>query len=227
METGHHIISVDIGFKVSETTALAVVEPKTDYGYTSPREDEIAGVNEFEVRHLERFDPGTSYSAVAARVKELQSDRRRIPAATVLVNMTNSAPLKPFRARNIRIRPFTIINGSSRTLIETRQGVPKMALIGDTQGFLQDDRLNFAPSLRLGKALHDELVNFDPKPPARTDPMEAMRDGVNFDLVFAVGLACWWGDQLSWEEEKAERFPLHGAEEDFAFDHDRSDVTGY
>lgn len=227
METGRHIISIDLGF-AAEPTALAVIEPKTDYRYTLPLEDGIIGTNSFEVRHLQKFQPGASVSEVADQVKELTSDRGRIPISTVLVNTSSSgpAPLKVFRERNIRLRAHTILNVAAESWTGPTQGVAKRSLIGLTSVLLQDDRLKVADSLELGKALLNELINFQMKPPKATDPLEAMREGVHGDLVFAVALGCWWGDRFSWEEEKRERMPLHNVEPN-AFDYGRDSSTGY
>ena len=41
MESGHHIVGVDLGF-AAEPTALAVVKPNTFYFYKTPHEDELA-----------------------------------------------------------------------------------------------------------------------------------------------------------------------------------------
>ena len=52
-----------------------------------------------------------------------------------------------------------------------------------------------------------------------------MRDGANGDLVFAVALAVWWGDQLTWNDAEAER--MLPAEIDGAWEYGRDEVSGY
>ena len=81
METGHHIVSVDLGF-AGEPTALAVVKPVTSYYYDTGAEDSLASTNSFDVLHLERFEPGAGYSNVAAW-RHVRKRSSRIVAAFV------------------------------------------------------------------------------------------------------------------------------------------------
>ena len=228
MEAGHHVISLDLGF-AGEPTALAVIEPTTAYHYATIHEDALDGVNHFDVRHLERFPPGTPYSEVAARVKEISSDRSQIPHCTVLVNTSSSGeqPLKPFRERNVPLQAHTIVNGDASTWQGQAQGVAKRSIVGATVVALQKDRLRVARGLELGKALVDELVNFRMKPVTANDPVEAMREGANGDLVFAVALGCWWADRLGWNEEVAERMQARTGKLDWGWELGRNSTTGY
>ena len=228
MEAGHHVISLDLGF-AGEPTALAVIEPTTAYHYTTPHEDALDGVNHFDVRYLERFPPGTAYSEVVARVKEISSDRSEIPTSTVLVNTSSSGeqPLKLFRERNVPLRAHTIVNGDASTWQGQTQGVAKRSIVGATVVALQEERLRVASGLELGKALVDELRGFRMKPVTANDPVEAMREGANGDLVFAVALGCWWADRLDWNEEVADRMMRGRREPDTAWETGRNSVTGY
>ncbi len=58
-------------------------------------------------------------------------------------------------------------------------------------------------SLSLGtvaepNALVADLQAFDPKPVARNMDL---RGGRNADLVFALAVAIWWGDDLTWGDK--------------------------
>ena len=161
-------------------------------------------------------------------MKEIASDRSKIPASTVLVNTSSSSvePLKLFRERNIRPRAYTIVNGDSSRWQGQTQAVSKREIISATVVKLQEDRLRFAQGLDLGAALAKELTNFTMKPVTANDPVEAMREGANGDLVFAVALGCWWADRLDWNEEVADRMMRGRREPDIAWETGRSG-TGY
>ena len=194
MESGHHIISLDLGF-AGEPTALAVVKPKTAYRFATAQEDDLAWTNSFDVVHLERFPPSVGFPRVVARTKEIGSDRKRIPDYSLLVNTSSAGPaaLKLFEERRLEPRRLMIVNGSVGGRREQVELVPKGAMIGATQVLLQAERLRIASALELGSTLRDELLNFRMTPP-KVDTLEAMRENANDDLTFSVALACWWGE---------------------------------
>ena len=209
MESGHHIVSIDLGF-AGEATALAVVKPRSDYFFEQGIEDRPPAYrNYFDVVHLERFAPGAGYPEVVRRTKEICSDRKRLPDFTLLINTSTSgpAPLKLFRERRLYPYAFTILNGPAESWQGETKGAPKRTVIGTALGLLQAEpiRLRFAKGLDLRPALRDELKNFHMKPPRVDTPLEAARENPNDDLVFAMTLAVWWGDGLAWNEEVAER----------------------
>ena len=117
-------------------------------------------------------------------------------------------------------------NGTQNSVRQT-QGVAKRSIVGATVVALQEDRLRFASGLELGKALVDELVNFRMKPATANDPVEAMREGANGDLVFAVALGVWWADRLGWNEEVAERMQARTSKVDWGWELRRNSTTGY
>lgn len=189
LSTGHHIISIDLGF-AGEPTALTVVEPKTTYRFAGGREDELAWVNRFNVVHLERFPPSAGFPRVAARTKEIASDKRRIPDYLLLVNTSSSGPaaLKLLEERRLEPRPLMIINGSVSSRRDHVECVPKSAMIGATQVLLQAERLRIANGLELGSTLHDELLHFRMTPP-RVD-MDAR---VAIERALRLNPHCpWW-----------------------------------
>ncbi len=226
MESGHHIISLDLGF-AGEPTALGVVKPRTEYWHRNPLGRELEHANHFDVVHLERFQASVGYPQVVHRLKAMVSDRKRIPDCTVLVNTSSSgpAPLKLFVERNLLHYPFTVINSAVESWRGQTEAVPKRTIIGVTITLLQADRLRISSGLDLGKALFDEMANFRMRaPPA--DTIEAMRENPDDDLVFAVALACWWGDRLTWNEEIAEDM-LEPEDDEMWAEHGRDGTTGY
>ncbi len=63
---------------------------------------------------------------------------------------------------------------------------------------LQTARLKVASGLDLAETLVADLTAFDPKPVARNMDL---RGGRNADLVFALAVALWWGDGLTWGDK--------------------------
>jgi hypothetical protein len=74
--------------------------------------------------------------------------------------------------------------------------VPRQELVGTLQVLLQTRRLQVARTLPEAVILVRELEAFRLKPPTlvATDP-EAWREGEHDDLVLAVGIAAWCGEQ--------------------------------
>ncbi len=63
---------------------------------------------------------------------------------------------------------------------------------------LQTARLKVASGLDLAETLVADLTAFDSKPVARNMDL---RGGRNADLVFALAVALWWGDGLTWGDK--------------------------
>ncbi len=70
--------------------------------------------------------------------------------------------------------------------------------MGSAQMILQTARLKVASGLDLAETLVADLTAFDPKPVARDMDL---RGGRNADLVFALAVALWWGDGLTWGDK--------------------------
>jgi hypothetical protein len=74
--------------------------------------------------------------------------------------------------------------------------IPKKELVSTLQVLLQLRRLQVARTLPDAMLLVRELEHFRVKvTTARTDTYESWREGQNDDLVFAVALAAWVGEQ--------------------------------
>jgi len=75
-------------------------------------------------------------------------------------------------------------------------GVPKRDLIAAAQVLLQDNRLKIAENMPDTATLTRELQNYHVKidPVTAHDSYAAWREGVHDDLVFAVSLAVWLGE---------------------------------
>jgi hypothetical protein len=74
--------------------------------------------------------------------------------------------------------------------------VPKKELVGTLQVMLQSRRLQVARTLPDAAVLVKELENFRVKvTAARNETFESWREGQHDDLVLAVALAAWLGEQ--------------------------------
>jgi hypothetical protein len=75
-------------------------------------------------------------------------------------------------------------------------GVPKRDLIASAQVLMQSKRLEIAGTMPDTTALISELRGYQVKinPLTAHDSYSAWREGIHDDLVFAVALACWMGE---------------------------------
>ena len=77
-----------------------------------------------------------------------------------------------------------------------------------TQVLLQERRLRVPRSLRYVKELEDELLRFEVKiTDAGADTYGAWREGQHDDLVFALCLACWYGECQAAVDAFVQRHP--------------------
>lgn len=151
------------------------------------------------VRHLERFDLGTPYPEVVARVKALLiSSAIEEKGAVLLVDKTGvgAGVVDTFRWAGCRPVPITIHGGSTVGKDKDGRGfrVPKRDLVGAVQVLLQNRRLKIASALPEAETLKSELLNFRVKLDPRTahDSYEHWREGDHDDLVLATAMACWF-----------------------------------
>jgi hypothetical protein len=151
------------------------------------------------VRHLERFELGTKYTAVVEKVAGLvrSSPLRGLPAI-LLVDKTGvgAAVLDSFTHARVGAVAITLHGGSSVTRDPQRAGfrVPKRDLVTVTQVLLQNGHLKVATSLPEADTLRRELLNFRVKinPQTAHDSYEHWREGDHDDLVLAVSMAAWF-----------------------------------
>ncbi len=205
MATGHHIISLSLG-TVAEPSALAVVQPRQE------RE------THFDVVGLQRFPAGRPIPAMVNRVKEIVEDRRKVRDYTLLLDITSTglAPLRAFATRGLFPGAIDLTNGGAEEYTNGVRRVPLRDVIGAAQVVMQTDRLKVAKDLDLALTLATDLTAFDPKPVARD---MNLRGGRNADLVFALAVAVWLGDQGWWEDEPSDYY------DDGAYE--RNLVSGY
>ncbi len=203
------IIGLDLG-QSNDYTALAVVERvmppppspvRAEIGYGYHEEWPAPDTREasYHVRHLERPPLSTKYPMVVARVREMLATPALAADTPLVIDKTGvgTAVADMFTAAGVR--PFAVtITGGDEVIRDGRYHVkvPKRELVGNLVMLFQSERLKIAAGLAEGPVLINELVNFKVKVNLATghDSYEAWRESVHDDLVLAVALACWHGE---------------------------------
>jgi hypothetical protein len=196
--TLRHFVGLDLG-QAQDFTALAVLERR----HVRPDDPPHLRRPPYALRYLHRFALGTSYPAVVAHVRQLL-DTPPLPGAELGVDLTGvgRAVLRALldgllHQVTCRIWPLTVTAGHGVALGEDGSWhVPKKDLVGALQLVLQARRLQIAPSLPEAPLLVRELEQFKakvslPRPELALD----WREGPHDDLVLAVALAVWLGEQ--------------------------------
>ncbi len=185
------VSGLDLG-QTSDFTALVVAE-KVD--------------NLYHFRHLERFQLGTSYTAIVDRVAGMYA----VPPladSTLAVDQTGVGravvDLLRVKAQGAVLVPITITAGHD---VKEEDGlkIPKKDLVSALQVVLQAGRLKIARGLQHAATLTKELSTFRVKiTKAANETFEAWRDGDHDDLVLAVAMAVWVGENRcvgQWQAE--------------------------
>ena len=199
MKANHHIVSLSLG-TVAEPNALVMVQPRTEFSEIRDDGWSRDSKNYFDVTWIERFPAGRPIPAVVARACELISDKRLADNYTLLLDITSTgaAPARAFEGRGIYPALVDLTNTAAAEQAGSSLRVPLRDAIGAAQMVLQTARLKVASGLDLAETLVADLTAFDPKPVARNMDL---RGGRNADLVFALAVALWWGDGLTWGDK--------------------------
>jgi hypothetical protein len=189
---------LDLG-QTNDPTALAVMEQRLIPDHVGRYQAHYA------CRVLERFPLGTSYVNIVTRVTGLFSadvgssrsyplwntalaiDQTGVGAA--VVDMLKNAHPPAF------LQPILIAGGHAVKYDAGVYHVPKKELASVLQVLLQSGRLKIAKELPEAQALVSELENFKVKiTVAAHETFGGWREGDHDDLVLAVALACWLGE---------------------------------
>ncbi len=206
MKSGQYIVSLSLG-TMAEPSAVTVLEPRTVFGRLEKQVKKRDSENHFDVIWLERFPAGRPIPAVVARVSELVSGERLAKNCHLLLDITSTgaAPLRVFEGCGLYPTVIEITNAGSEEYSDEVRRVPLRDVIGGAQVVLQTNRLKVASALELASTLVGDLQSFDPKPAARGFDL---RGGRNSDLVLALAVALWWGDNLTWGDDGVDISPL-------------------
>jgi hypothetical protein len=157
----------------------------------------------YALRHLHRFPLGTHYSQVLGTLLKLLQTPSLVGACLVVDKTGVGQAVIDALADGLRDRvtclfcPVTITTGQEVTTgLGGGLRVPKKELVGILQVLLQNRRLQVARKLPEAQLLLRELENFRMKVTnLRPESFETWREGHHDDLVLAVGLAAWAGEQ--------------------------------
>jgi hypothetical protein len=193
-----HFVGLDLG-QAQEPTALAVLQRPLVYPGTAPGQRRPV----YGLPWLRRFPPGTAYAEVIAQVVALLR-MPPLPGAVLMVDATGVGKalvdmlMDGLHGRaTCTCHPVTITAGHAPTIGEGGGlQVPKKELVGVLQVLVQTRRLQVARTLPDAALLLQELENFRVKAVALANEAPALwREGPQDDLVLAVALAAWMGEQ--------------------------------
>lgn len=181
---------LDLG-QSQDFSALVVLEQ------TAVPDPDISGryLAQFDACHLHRWPLKTPYPEIVADLKEMWAGSELRDSALV-VDATGVGRGVVDLITESRIladvRPYSITCGN-----KPGDGtVPKVDLVASVQAALQTGRLRFAADLELTDTLVKELENFRVKVTSdRNETFSAWREKDHDDLVLALALAVWYGEQ--------------------------------
>jgi hypothetical protein len=156
------------------------------------------------LRHLQRFPLGTPYPAVVQAVVSLLGNVQLSDPSLAVDQTGVGRAVVDMLADALRGQvsclffPITITAGHAVTGGEMDSlHVPKKELVGTLQLLFQTRRLQVARTLPDAAVLVKELENFRVKiTAARNETFASWREGQHDDLVLAVALAAWLGEQM-------------------------------
>ena len=186
-----------VGLEVVPTVAkLPYIGQDPETGILTDRTMEVEGPPcEFLVRDLTRFPLGMEYPAI---IDATASIVRRVPGATLVVDQTGvGRPIyDALVSRALAPIGVTIVGGATARWEGRQAWVPKGDLISGVQLALEQRRMRFAGKLVAVEQLIKELLSMEFKVSiAGNVQYGAWREGTNDDLVLALAIAAWFGEQ--------------------------------
>jgi hypothetical protein len=178
-----HFVGLDLG-QVQDFTALAVVEQEE----ASPRS--------YAVRHLHRWPLRTPYPAIVEGVAQLIHALPLQPVLAIDATGVGRSVVGLFHSalRHCRLYAIKIVAGHSQVAGPDGPHIPKKELVSTLQVLLQSHRLRVAQSLTEAATLVAELAGFKAKVTADLEELSDWRQRPHDDLVLAVALAVWLGE---------------------------------
>jgi hypothetical protein len=197
-------VGLDLG-QAADFTALAVVQSVKEHNPETRRIHK-----NLHLRHLERYELGTTYPEIADKVVALMRDERLSPneydpsrlrvyrsTPQLIVDDTGvgRAVADLLTSKGLKFTAVTITGGDEvHAAGGGRYRVPKRDLVGALEVPFHTGRLKIAEGMELWPTLKKELLSFRRKINLKTahDSYEHWREGDHDDLVLAAALACWW-----------------------------------
>ena len=155
----------------------------------------------YVVRHLQRFDLGTSYPHIVERVcAMLQRPELLGRSVTMLLDVTGVGRgiLDMFRAVHVRPKAVTIHGGQSTSVHGSEYHVSKRDLVYSLTSLSQARpvRLSLGHRLPFAAEVRAEMATFTAKinPETAHESFSAWREQAHDDLLLAMSLCTWWGE---------------------------------
>lgn len=206
-----YIAGADLG-QSNDPTAICIIEAHgtkqtvevpvrrysqvlASWAWTSRQETIETAPATFQVRHLERPPLGTSYPAVAERVRALLVELGEPCTVAVDATGVGRAVVDIMRELGLPVLPIVITGGNEvGALDDGTLTVPKPNLVSIVAVGLQTGRLRIAKDLRLAELLATELQDFRVRVTPSAHAVYSAREGRHDDLVLATALAMWTAD---------------------------------
>ncbi len=188
--TTHFLAGIDIG-QTTDPSALAVLEK------TGHRDQAV-----YSVVHLQRFELSTPYGDVVTETLKLMATPPLIGAPLAIDHTgVGKAVFQMFQRRRIEGNgPFyRILITAGHLASKDEDGnhlVPKKDLVAVLKVLFQSGRIKIAKELKHAALLAKELPNFNAKITlAAGADIESWRERPHDDLVLAVAMAAWLGNE--------------------------------
>ncbi len=196
------LLGLDLG-QAADYSALVIVEARGTmctatwesemFGFPKPESAavEMLPITGLDIRHIERFQLGTTYQAIARQVGERLLGVP--PPRGLVVDRTGVGAGVIEMLGGLNPVGVTITAGGQATVTAPNCfNVPKRDLVAVLQVAFQEGRLRIAKKLPNAGLLTNELTNFRAKvSPAGHDTYESWREAAHDDLVLATALAIW------------------------------------
>lgn len=184
-----YFVGLDLG-QASDYTAIAIIEKHAKPVVKNGRRDEE--ITALHCRHLERFQLGTLYPDVVAKVIDMLRTPVLKDAALVIDGTgVGRGVCDMFTAAGVKHKRVLVTGGDATSYEGGYWRVPKRDLVAAAQVPLHQKILKFA-DVPLRETLVQEMINFKIKiTESAHDTYGAWRDGEHDDIIFAVMLACW------------------------------------
>jgi hypothetical protein len=189
--SSRYLAGLDLG-QAADYTALIIAEQVRD-------ED---APTRYDVRHIQRYRLHTPYPEIVAAVAATLGRPELARQFQLIVDGTGvgRAVVDLFRAEHTLqglMVPISITAGAVVTLQDDGWvNVPKKDLVATTPVLLQQQRLRFARGLPETALLTSELQTFQVRMTASANETFAAREGQHDDLVLALALLCWYGENM-------------------------------
>lgn len=157
----------------------------------------------YQAQYLERLPSGTAYPVQVARIKQLhdrlKADTNTAPLLVVDQTGVGRPVVDMLRAAELSPAAVTITGGDAVSQDGRDYRVPKRDLVSVVQVLLQSDRLKIARGLPEAQTLTSELLAFKVSISLKGhdsygNDVGPWRENPHDDMVLAVALACWYGE---------------------------------